>query len=114
MRILLVEDHLDTLTAICKLLELRGHLVSTAMTFVEARHQCELGGFDLLLCDITLPDGDGWELGEVARLCRIPAIAMTGHESDDDEVRRLGKEFAMHLLKPIKFDDLERAIDACT
>lgn len=113
MRILLVEDHLDTLSVIKRLLTLRGHLITTATTLAEARHECGLGGFELLLCDIGLPDGNGWELGELARECGIKAIAMTGFGMADDIEQSAKRGFLMHLVKPIKFDELDRALETC-
>lgn len=69
MRILVVEDHLDTLTCLSKLLELRGHDVASASTLTTARELCEHGKFDFVICDLGLPDGDGCEIGEIARRC---------------------------------------------
>ena len=62
MRILLVEDHEDTFVAMSRLLQKFGHDVRGARSMAEARNVADEGAFDLLLCDIGLPDGSGLEL----------------------------------------------------
>ena len=79
MKILLVENHEDTLRWLTFYLEELGHTVVAARTLVEARAALASGQCDVLLCDIGLPDGTGWELLESApRSRRLFAIAMGG------------------------------------
>src|SRR5689334_23168587 len=83
-RILYVEDHRDTVSVVKKLLERMGHEVTTAATLAEAHRICQSQQFDLFLCDIGLPDGDGWELAALARDCGARAIALTGLGMPED------------------------------
>src|SRR2546430_15423362 len=79
MRILVVEDHRDSLEAMRRLLAIHNHDITTATTLRDAVRLCINGKFDLVICDIGLPDGDGWELASVARKCGCPAIALSGY-----------------------------------
>jgi CheY-like chemotaxis protein len=68
--------------------------------------------FDLLLSDIALPDGTGIQLMmQLRAITRIPGIAISGFGDDGDIERSLGAGFSGHLIKPIKLDDLEAAIE---
>ena len=106
MRILLVDDHADTLRVMVRMFAMRGHDVTTAATLAEGRDLCETGAFDLLICDLKLPDGDGNELAAVARDCKIPAISLSGLGME--QVAR--GDFDAHLLKPISFAQLDDTI----
>jgi len=108
MRILLVDDDSDTRQAMVRLLAQRGHSATTAATLAEARALCESMTFDLLICDIVLPDGDGRELADVARACGARAISLSG--LGIDEVLREHDEFDAHLRKPISFQQLNDTI----
>ena len=69
MRILIVEDHHDSLEAMQRLLARHNHDITAATTLSDAVRLCINGKFDLVICDIGLPDGEGWELASVARTC---------------------------------------------
>jgi CheY-like chemotaxis protein len=113
MRILVVEDHLDTLTCLSKLLALRGHDVATAATLETARVLCEHGSFDFIICDLSLPDGDGCELAEIAKRCNTKAIALTGYGMPEDIDRTTKAGFCAHLTKPVDWQAVEAAMAAC-
>ena len=106
MRVLFVDDHLDTLFAMSRLLQLNGHQTTTATTLAEARRLCETLTFDLLITDIRLPDGDGRLLAEVARKCGAKAISVSGLAVEVD-----GIGFQAHLTKPIDFGTLQATVD---
>jgi CheY-like chemotaxis protein len=114
MRILLVEDHLDSLEAMQRIIARQGHNVATATTLQDAVRQCLDGTFDLVICDIGLPDGEGWGLAAVARRCGCPAIAVTGYGMPDEVARARSAGFVDHLLKPISQDLLLSAIARAT
>src|SRR5439155_442475 len=59
LRILLVEDHVDTLTAMARLLDAMGHHVTTAATAKDALRLAEQDQIDLVISDLALPDGSG-------------------------------------------------------
>jgi DNA-binding response OmpR family regulator len=77
-RILIVEDHADAGDAIRMLLAASGHDVRVAGTVAAAIAACNDTPFDLMLLDLTLPDGDGLEvLAGVAGGSPV-TVALTG------------------------------------
>ena len=68
--------------------------------------------FDLLISDIALPDGSGMELMmRLHAISRIPGIAISGFGNNGDIEKSLQAGFAEHLIKPVKLDALEAAIE---
>lgn len=96
----MVENHDDTRVLLCILLEQMGHTVKTAASMNEALRELPRSHWDVLISDIGLPDGDGWEL--MRRLERRPpyAIAMSGLGMNGDRARSREAGFRHHLVKP--------------
>jgi signal transduction histidine kinase/ActR/RegA family two-component response regulator len=112
LRILLVDDHVDTCTALERLLVRRGHLVAAAHNVRSAMEAAGRGSFDLLISDIALPDGTGTELMSYLRaMSPIPGIAISGFGMNGDIEKSFEAGFAEHLVKPVKMEKLESAID---
>lgn len=112
MRILYVEDHLDTAEVMSRLLSREGYLITTATTLTEARRLCGEQTFDLLICDIGLPDGDGWELAAVAERYGAKAIALSGYGQLADVAHSNMAGFVAHLVKPVTFEQVKTAVAA--
>src|SRR5437868_15526064 len=110
MRILLVDDHLDTLSVFARVLRQRGHDVVTARDLSTARAVCEYGGFDFVICDLQLPDGDGCELAALAASYGTKAIALTGYGYPEDFERTKQAGFCAHLVKPVTVEKIELAM----
>jgi PAS domain S-box-containing protein len=111
-RILLAEDHADTLTALARLLRSKGHEVKTASSVRSALELFEHESFDLLCCDIGLPDGTGYDLiAAIPQSKKVPAIALTGFGMSVDIDRAHEAGFDAHLTKPIDFARLQATID---
>jgi CheY-like chemotaxis protein len=111
LRILLVEDHSDTLQALSRLLTHFGHEISVADGAQSALKIIDSKEFDVVLSDIGLADGSGYEvISEAKRRQRIKAVALTGFGTDED-IRR-GKEagFDFHLVKPVDFQELRTVL----
>jgi len=101
LTILLVEDHPDTLEAMGNWLRSKGYQVVTATDMKSALKVGREQGFDLLLSDLQLPDGDGWTLLEKLRGEReILAVAISGHGAPADLERSEQAGFLAHVLKP--------------
>ena len=112
LRILLVDDHQDTCTALERLLVRRGHLVAAAHNVRSAMETAAGNSFDLLISDIALPDGTGTELMTYLRaISRIPGIAISGFGMNGDVEKSIEAGFSEHLVKPVKMENLEAAID---
>jgi CheY-like chemotaxis protein len=107
LRIFIVENHADTLLGMTMYLEQEGHTVLAARSVKEALAALAGAQFDVLLSDIGLPDGDGWELLRRARLPKsVYAIAMSGFGMNADRVRSRKAGYRQHLLKPFDPDEL--------
>ena len=112
LRILLVDDHLDTCVALERLLVRRGHLVAAAHNVRTAMETAARSSFDLLISDIALPDGTGIELMTYLRaISHMPGIAISGFGMNGDVQKSLDAGFTEHLVKPVKMENLEAAID---
>jgi CheY-like chemotaxis protein len=111
-RLLLVEDHADTLRVFARILRQKGFDVHEVSTFAEAITSSRSG--DLLLSDIALPDGDGRDLMRRLHARGIPGIAISGFGSakDREEYRQAG--FAESLVKPVDIEELMSAIGRVT
>lgn len=107
-RILLVEDHVDTIRAMARLLNLSGYIVHTATSFAAAQQICAEQQFDLLISDVGLPDGTGYDLmRQMLQSERAPkGIAVSGYGSQKDVENSLRAGFSAHLVKPVEFDTL--------
>ncbi len=112
LRILLVEDHVATLEALSTLLRRAGHSVITASTVTDGLAAAGQDTFDLLVSDLGLPDGTGIQLMEKLRdTYHLRGIALSGYGMEDDLARCREAGFVTHLVKPVRFADLRRAID---
>jgi CheY-like chemotaxis protein len=112
LRILLVEDHGDTRRTLQRLLSHFGHEISTAETTESALKIVQSQDFDVVLSDIGLPDGSGYEVISRAKQRQsVKGVALTGFGTDED-IRR-GKEagFDFHLVKPVDFHELRSVLD---
>jgi CheY-like chemotaxis protein len=71
--------------------------------------------FDVLVFDLRLPDGDGYEFMRRMRAIRsVPGIAMSGYGMDEDRRRSREAGFIEHLVKPIDIPKLIAAIHRVT
>jgi PAS domain S-box-containing protein len=108
LHVLIVDDHAETLRVLSALLRKRGHLVSTADSSQGALTILKGEQFDVLISDIGLPDGNGFDLiREAKKLQSLKAVALSGFGMEED--LRVGKEagFDYHLTKPVEFQKLE-------
>jgi hypothetical protein len=112
LRILLVEDHVDTARAMRQLLRADGHAVQLAGDIATALKLSSTHEFDLLLSDLGLPDGDGVDLMRALRRegSSVRGIALSGYGQDQDLVRSKEAGFAAHLIKPFNPQGLRDAI----
>ncbi len=101
LTILFVEDHDDTRVGMCWMLSRWGYTVASAATMTAGLEVAGTSKFDVILSDIGLPDGDGYQL--IRRLRKqwptIPAVAFTAFCSDQDRQNALDAGFNHHLFQ---------------
>jgi len=112
--IFVVENHPDTMKYLVMYLEDLGYITLQARNLEDAvaawrDHPC-----DVLISDIGLPDGDGWDL--MARLGADGnpprfAIAMSGFGLNADEGKSRAAGYRYHLIKPFDPERLEEILD---
>jgi len=109
--ILFVEDNPDSLRALSMSLSQLGYEVRPANSLRTALAAAENGGYDLILSDLELGDGTGLDLLRSMGPGRsVPAIALTGYGSEEDQQMCLDAGFETHLIKPIEIGQLDQAI----
>jgi CheY-like chemotaxis protein len=112
LRILVVEDHAETLRVLSRMLDHFGHVTSVADSTQSALQFLQSKDFDVVLSDIGLPDGTGYDVASQAKQKqRLKAVALTAFDCEED-IRR-GKEagFDFHLSKPVDFQELRTVLD---
>jgi CheY-like chemotaxis protein len=111
-RILLVEDHADTLAIFSRLLQRRGYQVAQATTVKDAMAAAQ--DDDLLICDIGLPDGNGCDIMTHLKQRGVPGIALTGLGSKEDCERYKRVGFSAILIKPVDIEQVLKTIERVT
>jgi len=112
-RVLLVEDHKPTARALTQLLSRRNYQVVAADCVAAARTAASRESFDVLISDIGLPDGNGYELmTELRDNYGLPGIALTGYGMEEDVNRSHAAGFIAHLTKPVSVQALDGALAA--
>lgn len=113
--VLVVEDDHDSALSLRKLLELCGYTVSVAYNGREGIEAAEKAPPDVVLCDIGLPDTDGYQLATALRsnpaTARVRLIAVTAYGSEQDQQRSREAGFQLHLVKPVKPERLLEELD---
>jgi CheY-like chemotaxis protein len=111
LRILVVEDHSDTLQALSRLLTHFGHEISLADGAQNALSMINSKEFDVVLCDIALPDGNGYDVvAHAKRKGPVTAVALSGFSATDDIERGRKAGFDFHLAKPVDFHELRSVL----
>ena len=110
LRILVVDDNLDTANSVATLLKLAGHDVSLAHDGSAALAAARATRPDVILLDIGLPGIDGYTVARTLRedesFAGLRLIAVSGYGQPDDRRRAQEAGFDEHLVKPVEFDGL--------
>ena len=113
MRVLVVEDSLDTAQTMTFLLRDAGHFVDFAMTGRAALEMAKRDRPEVIFLDIGLPDYDGCKLArdikQVPGLANARIVALTGRNSDDED-RALEAGCSLFLAKPLDPRTLEKVV----
>lgn len=110
LRVFVVENHEDSRLMLTMLLTQLGHEVTSATSMHEALEALPEADPEVIVSDIGLPDGDGWEL-----MLQLPhavyAIAMSGYGMASDRERSKEVGFRHHLVKPMDIEQLETLLE---
>jgi CheY-like chemotaxis protein len=117
-RVLIVEDDASSRYGLKSLLESEGYAISEAADLAEAEERLSEQPPDLVILDITLPDGDGatWLTArQKAAQLPFPVIALTGVTADEDRrrIERAGVCAVLHkpVNVPLLFDALRECLE---
>ena len=116
LKILVVEDNVDSAEMLAFMLRLGGHDIRIAHNGAEALEAAHAFAPQIVLCDIGLPGMNGYEVAARLRgqtaFNRMPLIALTGY--GQDEARRRAREagFDYHLTKPVEPEALAALLAA--
>ncbi|HEX2490465.1 MAG TPA: PAS domain S-box protein [Blastocatellia bacterium] len=112
LRVLVVDDQEEARLMIAQSLGEWGADVMVAASGREALELIEGAAFDAVVCDIAMPEMDGYEfiarlraLGgapELSHLSRLPAVALTALARAEDRMQSLAAGFQMHVAKPVE------------
>jgi DNA-binding response OmpR family regulator len=108
MRLLVVEDEEDLVDALRVGLIRAGYAVDVAYDAPAAHEKLQVNTYDLVLLDLNLPGGDGFQLCRAARAAGqgVRIIMVTARDRLDDRVRGLDEGADDYLVKPFAFPEL--------
>lgn len=116
--ILVIDDEPNILEDLCMLLELAGFTAVGAKSGREGLEAMQGNQFDLILCDISMPEMDGYELLEIVHgepaYASIPFVFVTARASQDDVEQAMESGVAAYITKPFSVDDLFEIIHRLT
>ncbi len=115
-RVLLVDDEKDARELVREILRRSQAEVSAAASVREAMECLAIAIPDVLVCDLAMPEEDGYSFIRTLRQLppdhggQTPAIALTAYARDEDRIRALTAGFQIHLTKPVEARQLLDAI----
>jgi PAS domain S-box-containing protein len=114
LRILVVDDNIDTADSMAMLLRLAGHEVTTENTGPKGLHTALTEKPEVVLMDIGLPGMDGCQVAQRIRehpeLTSMQLIAISGYGQEADQRRCQQAGFDHHLVKPVDPVKLEELL----
>ncbi len=111
--ILLVEDDLSLIYGLEFSIQKSGFSIDIARTVKEAMQMYEKKNYDLLLLDVSLPDGNGFQICEKVReVSNIPIIFLTASDEEVNVVMGLDMGGDDYITKPFKLNELISRIKA--
>jgi CheY-like chemotaxis protein len=110
LRVLVVEDYVDSALSLQLLLQSLGHEVDVAFNGPMAVEMARNREPDVVLLDIGLPGMNGWQVAQLLRdqatLKRPFFIAVTGYDDEEDKRRSAEEGVDLHLSKPVDPQEL--------
>jgi len=111
-----VDDEADQRELLAAVLSMKEAEVRTAGGIAEAMRVMAAWRPEIVVADIAMPDGGGYELIRRMRSegIKTPTIAITAYAGDEDRIRALAAGFQMHLPKPVELYELVKSIASLT
>ncbi len=113
-RVLVIEDNPDAARSLKLVLEFKGHIVSVAFSGKQALEQARTFSPEVVLCDIGLPEMDGYQVARALRSDSatrdVVLIALTGYASAEDHRDAMKAGFDHHMAKPADLEALDRIL----
>jgi len=111
--ILVIDDDKIILDSLVEFLSLEGFQVSGTETLKEALSKLQRQNYSLVITDVNLPDGDGFELLDIVRknYPQTVVITITGYGSIESAVNAIKRGAYDYLTKPIVDDELRLAVE---
>ncbi len=106
-RVLFVEDHELVHDFFCDLLRQQGYATDCVMTLADARAAIAGGRYDLLVLDVSLPDGSGLDLARAGIADGTPVLMTSGYPEEADMLASHGFR---HLQKPFHIERFLSAV----
>jgi CheY-like chemotaxis protein/anti-sigma regulatory factor (Ser/Thr protein kinase) len=120
LRVLVVDDDLDTCDIVGAILESAGAEVRTCMSASQALTALDAWVPDILVSDIAMPDEDGYALIRKVRARkaeeggRLVAVALTAYARPEDRAKALSAGYQMHVRKPVEPSQLVSVVASAT
>jgi signal transduction histidine kinase/ActR/RegA family two-component response regulator len=115
VRILIVDDDDRLRGALTTLLHRAGAIVEVAESAAQARSMLDEFAPEVLLCDIAMPEEDGYTFVRKLRADpqrnHLPALALTAYASELDRADSAAAGFDRHIAKPVEFEHLVASIE---
>ena len=116
--ILIIEDNVDANEMMGMLLEMEGHTVTGSFDGADGLRRALDGDFDVVLCDLGLPQLTGFEVVAALKAARGQngpfVIATTGYSDDAQRDLARAAGFDHYLVKPLDLAALYKVIAGCT
>ena len=112
-KLLLLEDDLSLINGLSFAFQKAGHEVEVARTLREAENLWQEGKYDLLVLDVSLPDGSGFEFCKQARqTSQVPIVFLTASDAETSIIMGLDMGGDDYITKPFKLAVLLSRINA--
>lgn len=113
MKLMIVEDDLSLINGLSFAIRKQGYELDIARTSLEAERIWADGKYDLVILDVSLPDGSGFDLcHKIRRTSKVPIIFLTAADEETDMIMGLDIGGDDYITKPFKLAVLLSRINA--
>ena len=102
-RIFLVEDDLSLINGLSFAIKKQGYMLDVARTFSEAEQVWAEGKYNLVVLDVSLPDGSGFDIcRKIRQTSKVPVMFLTAADEETDVIMGLDIGGDDYITKPFK------------